>query len=555
MVIDVFPPRRGEPERLNTRFALQQDNWNDYSFQTLYHLFYQPQQDNSEAIRVGPVKILRRGQTGADTIQLHQSFERLPANFCSVGASLDYYQRLSEVPTADRAEIMDALRDVVARPALQREFEKEPGWGISLFRDNTDIDGFLADATAIYANNYSTLADLSEVIEFRAAGWSSPLTMNFSSPEPLFYTGPKHSIDGYSISVLLPKRIIAVIGRNGSGKSTLLSRMARVAFAAPSDRLLEQVQAVGSFEPSSIGFMRVIAISYSAFDNFAVPAVYDSDLRQISTDVERGGGRYVYAGLRDIVSEARDDLLAIESTSDPQMRVPLPSRERQATSKLKSLDQLADEFVRSIDRIDSNGDGVLFDAALEVLLADQSFADIGGKTRSDLLGDDARASFMGWSTGHKIALHVLTALIAHATRRSLILFDEPETHLHPPLTAALLSAIRVVLEVKNALAVVATHSPVVLQETLAQHVRIVTRVGDHFSVEQPPMETFGENVGILTQSVFGLTSATTDFHNVLDLLVQGCDNLEQINEVFSPSLSGQALAYVMAGLARKAKDQ
>jgi hypothetical protein len=63
-------------------------------------------------------------------------------------------------------------------------------------------------------------------------------------------------------------------------------------------------------------------------------------------------------------------------------------------------------------------------------------------------------------------------------------------------SSCLMHAVRIVLEEKNAFAIVATHSPVVLQETLARHVRIVRRIGDSFEVLTPDMETFGENVGI-----------------------------------------------------------
>jgi len=553
MAINIFPPKRETPRQLGSTFALQQDNWNDYSFQTLYHLYYQPD-DSEAATLIGPVKILRRGQTASDTIQIKQAFDQLPPDFCSVGSSLDYYQRLSEIPAVDRDGIVTALRDVVAAPSLQNEFNQEDGWRVSLFRENSDYASYLADAAAVYTNSYAALADLSGPLEFRAAGWASPLVLNFDAPEPLFYMGPRRPVDPSKTRVLLPRRIIVVIGRNGSGKSTLISRIARVAFASPSERTLDAVQAIGEFEPASIGFMRIIAISYSAFDNFILPGVYDSDLRQIASDVEKGSGRYVYAGLRDVVREARDDADAADARpalSDDRQVVSF--EDRRTTTRLKSLDDLADEFIRLVTQIESQGDGPLLDAALAPLLADQSFIDLEGSTRADLFGDDPRQAFMGWSTGHKIALHVLTSLVAHATRKALVLFDEPESHLHPPLIAALMNAVRIVLEEKNAFAIVATHSPVILQETLARHVRVVTRIGDHFEITPPKMETFGENVGLLTQGIFGLTSAATDFHHVLDLLIDGCDSLDEINECFSPELSGQALAYVMAGLSRKGK--
>ena len=353
----------------------------------------------------------------------------------------------------------------------------------------------------------------------------------------------------------LPRRIIALIGRNGSGKSTLLSRIARVAFSSPSDRMQPEIQALGAFEPGSVGFIKIIAISYSAFDNFIVPGLDESERRQIADDIEKGGGRYIYAGLRDIVAEVRDDLAAAEDRqlSDDEPAQPAADDLRTAT-RLKSLVQLAEEFQRLIDQIAANDDNELLDAALVPLFADPSFADIENRTIIELLGSDPREAFLSWSTGHKIALHVIASLVAHTTRKSLILFDEPEMHLHPPLIAALMHAFRIVLEEKDALAIVATHSPIVLQETLAQHVRIVRRNGQNFEVLTPGIETFGENIGILTYDTFGLTAASTDFHKILDRLIVSFSDINEINELFTPRLSGQALAYVMAGLARKAQQ-
>lgn len=384
MVINIFPPKRATPQHLGSTFALQQDNWNDFSFRTLYHLYYQPD-DSKPATLIGPVKILRRGQTASDSTQIKEPFEQLTPDFCSVGNSLDYYQRLSEIPVPDRDSIVSALRDVVATPALQDEFSQEEGWRVSLFRENSDHAGYLADATAIYSNSYAALADLSGSLVFRPTGWTSPLILNFDAPEPMLYMGPRRPIGPSRTRVLLPRRIIVVIGRNGSGKSTLLSRMARVAFASPSERTLPTIRTIGEFEPASIGFTRIIAISYSAFDNFILPGVYDSDLRQIAADVEKGSGRYVYAGLRDVVREARDDADAVDAKPAPtEDRQIVSVEDRRTTTKLKSLNDLADEFTRLVEQIDRQGDGPLLDAALAPLLADQSFIDLEGSTRSDL---------------------------------------------------------------------------------------------------------------------------------------------------------------------------
>ena len=553
MPISVLPPSRQSVQSFATKFALQQDRWNDFSFMTLYHLYYQV--EGSSPILIGPVKILRRGQSTHDGILITEPFDRLPADFGSVGNSLDYYQRLNEIAGQDRDEILSALNDIAANPQLEPLFEQEEGWRISLFRDNPEPVGFLADARHIYSRNDSQVPELNIAFTFHPAGWATPIQFYFDAPGPLFYLGPTRELGPSKRKVLLPRRAIVLVGRNGSGKSTLLSRIARVAFASPSDRSWPQLTSVGVFDPPSIGFMRIIAISYSAFENFSVPGLYETELEQIASDIEKGGGRYVYAGLRDVVAEVREQLSSARSRpTDADERTVLNAEDRRPSTKLKTLEQLADEFVRLVAQIEEHGDGALFDATLAPVLADASFADVAGTDRQALLGVDPRGNFQGWSTGHKIVLHAIASLVAHTTRKSLVLFDEPETHLHPPLIAAVMHALRLVLEEKNAFAVIATHSPVILQETLAQHVRVIRRLGSEFEVLVPEKETFGENVGTLTQDTFGLTSAATDFHEVLDLLIQAHNTVEEVGQHFRTSLSGQSLAYVLSGLARKARQ-
>ena len=188
------------------------------------------------------------------------------------------------------------------------------------------------------------------------------------------------------------------------------------------------------------------------------------------------------------------------------------------------------------------------------ILSDSSFADLEESTAAELIGDDPKEAFMSWSTGHKITLHVIASIVAHAVERSLVLFDEPETHLHPPLAAALMHGVRIALDKTNAFAVIATHSPVVLQETLARHVRVITRKGGRTKIRQPDVETFGENTGTLTYDIFGLRAETTDFHDALDELVDEYGDYEEIDALFSPAMSSQARAFVMTRLLKKDDD-
>lgn len=553
MFVTIYPPSRSVLTSFASQFALQQDNWNDFSFRTAYQLYYNT--PGEDATLIGSVKVLRRGQTDSDGLQIKEPFDALGEEFCSVGTSLDYYQRLNSLPAEDRTRIVNALRDVAVNPGLREEFSAEPGWKKSLFRENSDWRRFLDDAHALYLNNFAALVDPQETLTFLPGSGSTPIELNFSADHPSLFLVPHRQIGPSRKRVVLPERVIVLVGRNGSGKSTLLSRIAHVAFAAPEQRSLLHIRRLGQFTPDAIGFMRIITVSYSAFDSFTIPGNREDTLSQAARDIEKGEGRFVFCGLRDIVAEARHDIEQAKKSGLPVSDEMLRIEDRRTSTRLKSIDQLADEFARLVERINTANKQNLFRAALEPLLQDASFAELGGEGLVEALGEDPREAFLEWSTGHKIALHVVASLVAYSAPRSLVLFDEPEMHLHPPLAAALMHSVRLILEESNAVCVVATHSPVILQETMARHVRVVQRVGEDLHVKQPKLETFGENIGILTYDTFGLTASSSDFHLALDQLADGLRSVDQIDPIFSPGLSSQGRAYVLARLAAGEKKQ
>ncbi len=114
------------------------------------------------------------------------------------------------------------------------------------------------------------------------------------------------------------------------------------------------------------------------------------------------------------------------------------------------------------------------------------------------------ALFRRLSSGHKIVLLTITRLVETVVERTIVLLDEPEAHLHTHLLAAFIRALSDLLIQQNGVAIIATHSPVVLQEVPKSCVWKLRRSGSVSKAERPEYETFGENVGILTREVFGL---------------------------------------------------
>lgn len=547
MIIEVMS-RKGRISSIQKPcFILRQDRWNDFGFQTLYQLYYDSYIEEEPTL-IGDVKILRKGQTSEDTLQLQTGhITNLDESFCSIGQSLDYYERLSALGNDERDFVLLALRDIVKYPDIADSFREEAGWGTSLFRSIRETDDFIALSRTLLTRDFSALPHLNLEFTFSVPGWGNDLHFRFDNPD----------IDDVVTHIFrakteeLPSRVAVIIGRNGSGKSTILARLARVAYASRQDRERTKLSSLGKITPEGLGFPRIITISYSSFDSFQIPGLSVKERRQIAKDVRNGEGRYVFCGLRDIVRELEESMPTTRSDSNKEEIHPTENKDRYDKTFLKPIEQMADEYSSLITRIDDTDRLELLVKAAKPLLADPSFNIFGINAFTYYFGNDCRERFLEWSTGHKIALHVLVSLVAHIEPRSVVLFDEPESHLHPPLLATLMHSLRIVLKKKDAFAIVATHSPVVLQETMSRHVQVIRRYGDATSCSPVDIETFGENVGLITSEVFDLTSEVTDFHSILQYIASSGRSLDEIEGLFEKGLSAQARAYVMSLRASK----
>ena len=162
--------------------------------------------------------------------------------------------------------------------------------------------------------------------------------------------------------------------------------------------------------------------------------------------------------------------------------------------------------------------------------------------------------FSKLSSGHKIVLLTLTKLIELSEEKTLIIMDEPEMHLHPPLLGSFVRSLSSLLRRVNGVAILATHSPIVLQEVPKECVYKLNRFGELINVERPTNETFGEEIGILTSDVFGLELTESGFHKLLNEAVNKGYSYEQIIDEFDDKLSRGASSVPRILLAKRRQE-
>ncbi|WP_027402906.1 AAA family ATPase [Aphanizomenon flos-aquae] len=301
----------------------------------------------------------------------------------------------------------------------------------------------------------------------------------------------EHNIDfDFSPSETGLYRITAIIGKNGTGKTQLLANFAHSMSGLKRNS--------GIFSPARPSFSKAIAISYSVFDEFDRPPEEDATFS------------YKYCGIRE-----KDRLLNTQE---------IRSKLLNAIEQIKQNSRLQ-QWTKIIE--------ALLDTTIDISETENTI------TNSNLLFYDRLSS------GQRILALVMTEVIANISEESIILFDEPEIHLHPDAVASVARAFHILLEAFNSYAIIATHSPILLQEIPAKCVRVFRKQGNYPIVSQLGIECFGENLTTITDEVFETSEERNNYRNHLKKLSETY-TYEEILDLFDRQLSLNAKSFLVS---------
>lgn len=527
MRFTVLPAKASAPDGADVAF-LERNSWDDFGFQTLFELYYR---DADGTIHyLGAVKIGSFGLGRAGAPDVPDEFDRLDDRFFSLGQDDSYYAQLNALGDRVRDELLAALNDVAVNLDLFARALGEPVTGKSLLRNVS---------RATVRNQFHRLAE--------GQARLSAYEFGYTYPSPRGGAGMAYppSLDFKVVPESQPPtNVHVIIGRNGVGKSRLLNRIER-ALVRPDGTVDRSSQGTVEFMteegPSAMAaaqqFASLVSVAFSAFDEF--------EPVRSSQDRSRGLG-YTYIGLKKKSGAGADE-----------------------AGGMKDPKALAVEFGNSV-RICLQGARLArWQRALRVLESDPIFAEMEVASLAgaavpdtdldevaideDALKTRARDLFRELSSGHKIVLLTVTRLVESVEERTLVLLDEPESHLHPPLLSAFIRALSDLLVNRNGVAIVATHSPVVLQEVPSRCVWRLRRAGDSVAAERPDIETLGENVGTLTSEVFGLEVTNSGFHRTIAEAAAGQATYQEVLDMFGGQLGAEARALLQALVAAQGR--
>lgn len=448
------------------RCYLRDDGWDDYTFRTLFDLLVVDEEGTS--YEVGSVKIMRRGMTSG-RVPIDDQFTELGPDYCSLGQDQNYYEQLMALPQNLGLEILASLRDAAASEAIWTEFSEEQAFGTSLMR---------------MLNPEQVQRTFRNIVR----GIAAPSPYKFT-----FKTRPQGDFEPLEVSVsvrpntLPPTNVHVLIGRNGVGKTRLLAGIANALTLSDDPNAVGMPGELAFDDEDGARFANLVTVAFSAFDRF----------EPLSPERMGGNLRYAYVGLKRERKKGDAD---------------------EAANTFKNPRDLSDEFAGSLAECLNGPRRARWAQVIDILNGDPGFAELELE-RLDLADQtsfrNAVAAFDTLSSGHKVVLLTATRLVELVDEKTLVLIDEPESHLHPPLLGSFVRALSYLLIHRNGVSIIATHSPVVLQEAPKSCVWVLRRTGEVLSAERPEVETFAENVGILTAEVFQLEVTESGHHRML----------------------------------------
>lgn len=318
-------------------------------------------------------------------------------------------------------------------------------------------------------------------------GISFENTLQFTFSAQIGKATKRHSIKfDFNNEDGLPYRIKVLIGKNGTGKTQYIAKLAST---------LSGFQEEGEFSTKYLPpFSRVLAISYSLFDRFPQP-------KQTKTF------SYFYSGF-------------------------------QGPKGLLSENQVQAKIKRAFAQLERSSRMQLFGKYLSEVLSDEIVSEILDEDYIELNSKEFtlydEQGFSKYSSGQVIMILILSEILAYITNESLLIFDEPETHLHPNSISLFINVINRILKRYDSFAIISTHSPQVVQEIPSKDIKIVERIGDTPSIRPLDIETFGENLNAITERIFYTISHDEYYRTFLKELSKS-KSYEKVIEIFETS--------------------
>jgi ABC-type branched-subunit amino acid transport system ATPase component len=455
------------------------------------------------------------GRSTVTATQDHQFFTMLP--------DMEAYRRLVQTLDADDAvQALTALNDLVAL----NEFESTAAILDLAIQSEVFSLSFMRSSDSYFA--YKNAGSLLRGLSSEQTGILSPvLAIRFQLPGR---QNEHHLRFSFDHAADLPKRIAVIIGKNGVGKSQTLGRIARAALDGASaltdgtvdgrpliNRLLAFAptnEAESVFPSDKRKRPRIWYQRYSM--NRSRRSRRNEYLSDLIVQVARSTQMIAGKSRWEIFTEAlsaitKSDELHLPSRSPSSDYVPLAKLPRGAEQRMLERFASIDSKREPIRVVDGEGYPL----------------------------SSGEISFLKFAA--QVSLQIENG--------SLLLMDEPETHLHPNFISRFVSLLDGLLEATGSAAIIATHSAYFVREVFREQVTVLSVDSNNIvNAQRPTLRTFGADVGAISYFVFGEDEPSKLAADVKNRLLASGESWPQICELYKDELSLETLNDLRAAI-------
>lgn len=204
-----YGPTVSLPNKYPSFVLVFNNDWNDYSYQTWFCLYYYGEDRKQQ--KIGEFKLMRRGEKNTINV-LGKAFDGPLSNeFCSLGIEPEYYSKIYELfgDTNIMSELLTDLCDCAYNQNIYEDFCEDECFKLSLLRE--DSSGQAVKEAAFLLSGKDRSAAYSFEIHFAPEYLSGAYT---DWTVKLIYDAPPFM------------RTVGLIGNNGVGKTQMLKELA-----------------------------------------------------------------------------------------------------------------------------------------------------------------------------------------------------------------------------------------------------------------------------------------------------------------------------------------
>lgn len=526
-------------------FSPSLDHWNDFGYRTRFsyqvlekdqqrvagdvHLAFLEKEQSEESPAKMVVAKLKQGNT-------HLLPAKEFAEFYTMHHEMNSYREIVRNCGPERAqEILLAMKDLVA----VRRAGRLPKWFSQATTSRFFTLAFVRNAETFFAfHNAASILGGLEQESFE--GLSKQLRLKFK----LRTFQNDHELEfSFDPTSDLPKRIAVIIGKNGVGKSQSLAHFAQA--------LLRGTKDLRDGEGNAPIINRLLAVSSPGETRNTFPKppkepriFYKRIIlsRNFFADRQSGMGDVLLrlARARETIKQKSRWELFCQTVDQI-----IPTKE--IAVHLKSADGLP-------QLASSDGDDY---ATLENFQNGGEQNRLERWARVDVRADVSRLAdgkLVPLSSGQLTFIRFAANACLHIENGTMVLIDEPETHLHPNYVSDFIRLLDTLLVQTGSFAILATHSAYFVREVTRSQVIVLRQVADNrVETVSPRLKTLGADIGEISHFVFEDAYFGSLLAQVRAHLVEKPDQAPKVLKLLEGEVSTEALMSLQRSAPAKGK--